>query len=318
MKKALLILLAIVLVAGINDLKAQDQKEKKKIEKNVNVEKNNGETTVTITESEGDKTTKKVLTGEEAEEYLENQKSESSYFFSEDMDEGGNKVIVMEIEEGSGENFVWVSDNEMEMDFDFGELEEELEALREELDDLNKEEIALRLDEIIEMKKEIQKVHIIEMEQLHHEMGELHEIMEMENVNVTVVEEDGVMIITKTIGDTKTVEEIKIDGDNKRKQVYVISSTEGKHEGHATSDNLTMNVYPNPSDGNFTIELELKKDDVATVKVLDLNGKEVYNRSVKGAEKHELNVKLKKPSPGAYVVIVEQGNTKMKLKTIIK
>jgi len=316
MKKGLLILLAIVLGASINNLEAQDQKEKKKIEKNINVEEKDGEITVTITETEGDKVTKKVLTGEEAEEYLENQHNGHGYFYSEDGE--GERVIVMEMKEGNGESFVWVSDDDMdfEMDFDFDELEKELESLREELDNLEMDEIAMRLDEIIEMKEEIHKVHVIQMENLHQEMGELMEIGE---IDVTVEEKDGVMIITKTVGDTKTVEEIIIDEDNKGKHVYVISSTTGeKHESHAKSDNLNMNVYPNPNNGNFTIDLELKTDETASVKVLDANGKEVYSRSVQGIEKHELKVKLKKPSAGVYVVIVEQGSTKMKLKTIIE
>jgi len=320
MKKALLILLAIVLVAGINNLKAQE--EKKKIEKNINVEEKNGEITITITETEGDKVTKKVLTGEEAEEYLENQHKGHGYSYSEG--EEGERVIVMEMKKGDGESFVWVSEEDMEfeMDFDIDELEKELEELREELDELDMDEVALRLDEIIEMKEEMHKVHVIKMENLHQEMGELmemEELMEIGEIDVTVEEKDGVMIITKTVGDTKTVEEIIIDEDNKGKHVYVINSTTGeKHESHANSDDLNMNVYPTPNNGNFTIDLELKTDETASVKVVDSNGKEVYSRSVQGVEKHELKVKLKKPSPGAYVIIVEQGNTKMKLKTIIE
>lgn len=313
MKKSLLILLGLVLTAGLNLSNAQEQKETKKIEKKINVENENGETTVIITEKDGDMVTEKILTGEEAEKYLEDHKKGNSYFISEDGEDGVEKVIVMEMKEGNGEHIVWVSEDGMDMDFDmefdFTEIDKELEALRGELDELSKEEIGERLDELIEMKEELHEVHMIKMENIHQEMGEM---------DVTVEEKDGVMIITKTIGDTKTVEEIKIDGDNKGKRVYVISTTDEIKGGHAHADNLNMNVYPNPSDGNFTIELDLKTDETANVSVLDSNGKEVYKRSVKGVEKHELKVKLKKPSSGVYVVTVEQGDTVMKLKTIIE
>ena len=140
---------------------------------------------------------------------------------------------------------------------------------------------------------------------------------------MTVEEKDGVMIITKTIGDTKEVQEIIIDEDNKDKKVVVVKSSSGS--GHAKSgdlvgsmDNLNMNVYPNPNKGEFTIELDLKSEEEAMVKVTDSAGKEVYRRAVKGIEKHKLDVKLKKPSAGLYVITVEQGNSKMKMKTIVE
>jgi hypothetical protein len=314
MKKSLLFLLSLIALFTINILSAQEQKEVQKTEKSINVENENGEITVTITEKEGDQVSTEVLTGEEAEKYLEEQHSGNHFIMIED-DQDGEHVIKMEMKmEGDGENnFVWVSEDGM--DFDFSEIEEELEVLRNELDELNKEEIAERLDEIIEMKEQMNEVHVVKMAEMHDGMYEWQSGV---NCNVNVEEKDGVMIITKTIGDSQTIEEIIIDEDNNGKQIYVVNSGSRDKSSIASSDNINMSVYPNPNEGNFTIELDLKTEETANVKVIDSTGKEVYSRSVKGIDKHELKVKLKKPSAGVYVILVEQGNKKMKLKTIIK
>ena len=320
MKKILLLLFVSVLGIGLNQSCAQD-KEKKKIEKELWVEDNDGNLKVIITEKDGDMITKEVLTGEEAEKYLEENNEHNVMVFS-DGDESEN-VMVIEMKDGDGGSYSWVSDEDMEFDFDFdfGDLEEKLAALQEDLEELEKEEIAERLEEIMEMKEEMHNLKVIHLENIHEDMEKVHAIAE--NIDVTVEEKDGVMIITKTIGDTKEVQEIIIDEDNKDKKVVVVKSSSGS--GHPKSgdlvgsmDNLNMNVYPNPNKGEFTIELDLKSEEEAMVKVTDSAGKEVYRRAVKGIEKHKLDVKLKKPSAGLYVITVEQGNSKMKMKTIVE
>lgn len=320
MKKILLLLFVSVLGIGLNQSCAQD-KEKKKIEKELWVEDNDGNLKVIITEKDGDMITKEVLTGEEAEKYLD-ENNEHNVMVFRDGDESEN-VMVIEMKDGEGGAYSWVSDEDMEFDFDFdfGELEEKLAALQEDLEDLEKEEIAERLEEIMEMKEEMHTMKAIHLEKIHEELEEHRALTE--NIDVTVEEKDGVMIITKTIGDTKEVQEIIIDEDNKDKKVVVVKSSTGS--GHAKSgdlvgsmDNLNMNVYPNPNKGEFTIELDLKSEEEAMVKVTDSAGKEVYRRAVKGIEKHKLEVKLKKPSAGLYVITVEQGNSKMKMKTIVE
>ena len=152
----------------------------------------------------------------------------------------------------------------------------------------------------------------------------LHEIDGDVDVNVEVSEEDGVVTIVKTIGDTKEVEEIKVNTDAKTKYVYVTKNEGSSNEksieiaNDAEGDMFEATVYPNPNNGNFTIDLELLSDAPAFVKVNDASGKEVYSEKVQGEQKHSLNVKLKKPAAGMYVVTIEQQGKKMKLKTVIE
>ncbi|RLD22342.1 MAG: hypothetical protein DRI54_08460, partial [Bacteroidetes bacterium] len=72
MKKILPLVITLFLSGAFLISCAQD-KEKKEVKKEIQVEKENGNTTVTITETKDGTVTKKVLTGEEAEQFLDEQ-----------------------------------------------------------------------------------------------------------------------------------------------------------------------------------------------------------------------------------------------------
>lgn len=78
-----------------------------------------------------------------------------------------------------------------------------------------------------------------------------------------------------------------------------------------------MVVYPNPSEGQFTVEMENISGSV-TVNVYDLPGKMVYSRNVdaQGAFSHQVDV-TGLPS-GFYFVTLESGNQKYSHKITIK
>lgn len=311
MKKILLLGFTFVFLLGSANLIAQDSSTKQQVKKDIKVTDKNGDVQVTIKETKDGKVTKQVLKGKEAEEYLKKETEGSALFLESDDD---TNVIIMKVEGDDVHGHSWISDEDIDIDIDMGELNTELEKLRDELEELNKEEIAIRLDEIMEMREEMTEMHVIKMEELHHNMDDLLEISE--NIEVELVEEDGVMIITKTIGDTEIVKEIIIDDEGKGNKVVVMKSSKGISD--RSTGSFDVNVYPNPSDGNFFIDLKLKKDKEASVKVVDASGKEVYKKNVQGSSEHKLEVKLKKPSAGVYVIVVEQDNEIIKLKTIVE
>jgi hypothetical protein len=300
------------------------EKEKKEIKKEIRVEQENGQTTVTVTETENGKVTEKIFTGEEAEQYLDkhNDSKGNSFYFSGDDEDGQHVVIVKEIDgDGDSDHNVWFSDGDdmhVEMVMAENELAGELEKLLDEMDNLKKEEIKLRLEEMMKESNEIEKEMVIKMESIHEHNGD---------VKVNVEENDGVITIEKTINGKTTVEIIDIDEKHKSgKNVYIIKTsgdddeevvfTEGSAAGH--SDNMNLNVYPNPNEGSFTIEMDLQSNKKAKVNVVDSEGNEVYNKVVQGEGKHKLDVKLKSSKKGMFIVTVEQGNEIMKLKTMIK
>ena len=153
------------------------------------------------------------------------------------------------------------------------------------------------------------------METIHENMG---------NVSVKVEEVDGIITIEKTVDGKTTVKTIELDEEGgSGKNVYIIKTSDdddedGEKNMSEHTSNMNMNVYPNPNGGSFTIELDLKSDKEATVKVIDSKGSEVYNKVIKGAQEHKLNVKVKNAESGMYIVTVKQGNEIMKLKTMIE
>jgi len=309
MKKILLSMLCVFSIGALDSIQAQN---KKTVEKEIQVEETDGNTTITVTEKEGDKVTTKVYTGEEADNFLESREDGKAIFIS---DEGeGENVIIMKMSDDEDENMEWISESDMKSEF--SKMEKELQELRSEVDKLSKEEIAEKLDEIMEMQENSKEMHIVKIQK------EMDDIAWTEGETEVEVEEvDGVMIITKTVGDTKTVKEIKMDEGNNQKQVYVIKTSGDKDEMihemkvKGASDDLKVSVEPGVDKGSFTINLDLKTDETANVKVMDSSGKEVYSRAVQGIEKHQLDVKIKKPRSGSYVIEVVQGNKKVKLKT---
>lgn len=322
MKKILPLLITLFFSGAFLISCAQD-KEKKEVKKEIQIEKNDGNTTVTITETKDGVVTKKVLTGEEAEQFIDEQheSGHNEYYFSSDEDgDGEHMVIIKEIDgDGEGEHMVWVSENGDDMHFKMGmstgEIAEEIKELQEEIEKLNKEEISERLEEILKNHEELEREMEIKMETIHENMG---------NVSVNVEEVDGVITIEKTVDGKTTVKTIELnEGGGSGKNVYIIKTSDDDDEdgektltGHTS--NMNLNVYPNPNGGSFTIELDLKSDKEATVKVIDSKGSEVYNKVVKGAQEHKLNVKVKNAESGMYIVTVKQGNEIMKLKTMIK
>ncbi len=296
MKKILLT--GCIFAITVSSLLAQTNSSKKEVKKSIEVEEVDGELKVEVTEKIGNDETVKVYKGEEAKEYLSMNSKGNTFLFSED--DAAEKVIIIESDGASGTNYSWVSEDDFDIEIDNEEMHKELQKLKDELDQLSKEEINKRLESILEMEVAMKEMHI-SIEELNDDMDIFDEI------DVEVEEKDGVVVITKTRGGTKEVEEIKMNGDNKNKKIVVMSTSKASSKSVGSTDAFDVDVYPNPNDGNFTIELKLKNDTEAKVKVIDAAGKEVYKKSVKGAEDHKLEVKLKKPSAGVYVVIVETG-----------
>jgi hypothetical protein len=312
MRKLLLPLFIVAFLMNTAIAQEQSTSASKEIKKSIEVEDVNGEVTVTVTETEGDNVSTSVYTGEEALEYLEDHNSEDSFNYSNDDDE---KVFIIKSGDGKSESYSWTSSDEM--DFDSNEIEKELKTLLKEIDNLNKEEIASQIEEIIELQSAVKEMEI-HIDELNEEID-----FEMEqDMNVNVEEKDGVILITTTKGNNIEVQEISIDKNNKNSKIVVMTVSEEKETRDGsdligTTDNFDVSVYPNPNKGNFTIDLQLKNDQKTMVKVLDSSGKEVYNKTVSGTKQQKLDVKLKKPSAGMYVVIIEQGDEIIKLKTII-
>ena len=82
---------------------------------------------------------------------------------------------------------------------------------------------------------------------------------------------------------------------------------------------LSLEQYPNPTDGNFTVELELRKPDEARFVIFEVaSGICVDQRSVQGNKYYKIDYRLNNLQTGVYVLIVTAGNERRQMKIIIE
>jgi hypothetical protein len=71
-------------------------------------------------------------------------------------------------------------------------------------------------------------------------------------------------------------------------------------------------MFPNPTDGNFSIDLG-ENHQTVNIAVTDLGGKLVQSSRFKNCQL--LNLKLKEPA-GIYLIIIESGNEKAVIRLV--
>ena len=78
-----------------------------------------------------------------------------------------------------------------------------------------------------------------------------------------------------------------------------------------------FSLYPNPNNGNFTVQFSSEHNDV-NVRVHDLRGRQVFAKSFQnnGLFNQELN--LNNASSGIYLVTVQDGNRKEVKKIVVE
>ena len=141
--------------------------------------------------------------------------------------------------------------------------------------------------------------------------------------NVTVSSSESNKAKTKT--KTKT---IVINGDKHRGNKKVIVSTSvqvidmddegGDKTRKSDKEESTVNFYPNPSDGNFTLDVDLNGKEDAMVRITDINGKEVYNEKITGSGKTSKSINLGSDKRGTFIVTIKQGKKTTSKKIIIE
>jgi len=153
-------------------------------------------------------------------------------------------------------------------------------------------------------------------------------------------EEDDTAVISRSEsgnGTSKTKTKTIVIGDdkNKSKKKVIVSTSvvvmdmddekehkSGKRKSKENSiagekeDNFKF--YPNPSDGNFVLDLDLNGKDEVSVLITDMNGKEVYKEKISGSGKTSKTIDLGNDKSGTFIVIIKQGKKTSSKKIIIE
>ena len=90
-----------------------------------------------------------------------------------------------------------------------------------------------------------------------------------------------------------------------------------KSDKKKNKEESNFSFYPNPSDGNFVLDLDLNGKDDAQVRITDMNGKEVYNEKITGNGKVSKSIDLS-GKKGTFIVTIKQGKKTTNKKIIIE
>ena len=288
---------------GLSVVGFAQEKEQKEIKKEINIEMNDdGKKTMTITTIVDGNTTVEILTGEEAETYMEKMHHQDGQRL--------NRV----------HKIVWIDDGdlseEIEIEHLIGEVNGQQRIIIKEchLDENDDTNFVFEYEMVLEEMK----IAMEEMEQVRGEKAVLmHRIHEDENTKV--LHEDKVYTNVEDVA--KLLEELGIEYNEKGgsakkvtvKKIVIIEEEEGeKHEFEAKQIMKTeageMNFYPNPNTGKFTLDFGTSSKKKAKITVVDANGKEIYNESVKGDQQYSLPIDISKESKGLYIIKIQQGD----------
>lgn len=100
---------------------------------------------------------------------------------------------------------------------------------------------------------------------------------------------------------------------------FVANVIQGGTSGITEQANKPINclIYPNPSSGEFTLELDLKTNDKVTIEVYNLLGEKVLEQKVNGMTgKNKYQIDLTKTTDGIYFVTTHFGNESLFAKII--
>ncbi len=256
-------------------------------------------------DEDGNTVIKKFVNGEEVEV------SEDEFTKIEGMGDGEHKMII--IQEEVEEN-VFSSDEE-------GEGEEKRVEIKVEVDDegnmttkkfVNGEEVELTEEELTEIKdrheehkargEKGERVRVRRMHKGHHGKPgrEIHREMKVmtmggdEDYTIVLVEEN-VDPNAPTRVRTKNTQSMELGNNN------------------------SIEVYPNPNEGVFTLAFNQEDKAKTSIQVLDINGKVVYKEKLgKFSGEYRKEIDLKKFGSGTYLINVLASDKTSTRKVLVK
>lgn len=79
-----------------------------------------------------------------------------------------------------------------------------------------------------------------------------------------------------------------------------------------------MKFYPNPSDGKFNMDIDVKGKQPVVITIHDMSGKQLYKEEVKGEGRHSTSFDLSNEGKGTYIIDIRQGKTTTTKKIVVE
>ncbi len=100
-------------------------------------------------------------------------------------------------------------------------------------------------------------------------------------------------------------------------QQFTVGLTNGVDD-YILSDNTTLNVYPNPTDGSVYIDVNMTSKQDGVIEIVDVLGKQVYHHEFKGLTAESVKADLSSLLSGVYFVSLRSGNDMITKKLMIR
>jgi len=131
--------------------------------------------------------------------------------------------------------------------------------------------------------------------------------------NLIKGKEVGLTILSVTyLNQTKNISVVVIPENN-----TLGTMTINPDDNVSNSEKLKVNIYPNPTNGIFTIEIQASNSDSLSLKICDLTGKKVYEtKYLKDETKHEVDIRGN--AAGIYIVTIKDEKNNIVARKIVK
>ncbi len=249
-------------------------------------------------------------------------------------------IKVLEGEDGeSGVMKMMINGEQMEMKFD--EIHKHMDKLHEHLGDMHHK--SGNVEVIIDTDEGGKEAHTVKIIKTVDDEGNVTvkkivngEEVELDNDQISEThKKHKVMFIGEDSGieeDHNITIDLSVDGEDGKemKKVVIITKMSGDEKSFKKSskklvaDKKELSVKdlkfsPNPNDGKFDLNFELSKKQSVQIKIVDLQGKEVYNETVSDFNgKYSSNIDISENGEGVYILQILQGKKASTSKVVIK